>query len=1538
MSKESALKRWLNRKKKADSPTSSTPSVPASAPERAPLEQPEGSSKWYPLSPGQQRLWLLQEMNPGNPFYHYAETYRLKGHLDIDKLQEAYRGVVARHDILRTTVWAVDGVARQQVHTNPSFEFYFQDLSKLTSEAREAAAKEHCLKVANAPFNLQKGPLSRLLLIRLDEDSHLLLIAMHHIITDKWSMRVLREELARMYKGEPLVDSGLQYPNYCEGLQNISTPIGGLTYWKDKLSNLPVLLELPTDRSRPDAPSYQGGYRKTKLSPELTTALKDSAKDNNVTLFVYLLAAYSTLLHQYSGEDQFAVGTPVSNRNEKQLEKTIGFFNETIALKANLEGNPSFKSLVQDTRKTVLEAFSHLDVPFEDIVQEVNPERVLGVNPLFQTMFILHVEPEAASFGADLQLKPVPMDTGVTKFDLTLYIADQGEQLSVTFDYAADLFETDTIDRMQGCFQQLLTEVVARPERAVKEIDAVPFAEKQTLLAEWNSTNLPLPVDSRIHDIISDAARSTPSAVAVAYAGKQLTYEELEDRASILSKRLMCLGIGPGKMVGLYVGPCLELVVGILAILKAGGAYLPLDPEYPEERIRYLLEDAGADLMLTTSGQAENLSNNYQGKLLLLDDMEEQGEAAGTAEVLQEAAPDDLAYMIYTSGSTGRPKGVMVSHANLVHSTLARHHYYPTTPTAFLLLSSFSFDSSVAGIFWALTTGAKLVLAPRRIEQDLEALADLIADEGVSHTLMLPTLYDTVLRFTDRKRLDCLDTVIVAGEACSAALTQLHHSTLSSVRLFNEYGPTEATVWCTAYEVSVAVEERSVPIGRPIPNATAYVLSGSGSLCPIGVTGELFIGGKGVAKGYWQRPELTKARFLPNPFRGGEEMYRTGDRARWLANGNLEFLGRADRQVKLRGYRIELGEIKEAMLRYPGITRSIVKVDEGQQRLVAYYTGDKSIDANHLRDDLKARLPKHMVPTYFMALDDFPRLANGKIDQAGLPAPVKALSRTKPSGQPTETSAAEATLLRIWQETLSMEDIGIYDNFFEVGGDSILSIQIVARARKAGLQLSPRAIFEHQTIAELALFTKDKPRPEAAAVVYGDFPLLPIQQWFFAEHKVAPNHWNQAALFEVPASINAEAISQLISVLETTHAGLRQRFSRREDGSWRASLSEKTKEHTTEMVPTEALGGNHGRSAIETYLTGLQTDYPLTDTPLLRTYLFPSAGEDPARLILLAHHLIIDVVSWRILADDLRQLLRQAEEGLEPHLAPATAPYSNWSRSLQQMTQTGQFSSDLAFWQAQHPVPLAGVESLEAPATEATTAGFSASLSVEETVPLLQGAHRSFNTTTQDLLLAALLQTIEGDELHLSLEHNGREAAGGTTDFTRSVGWFTATFPITLKGADDPAKNIISVKESLRKVPVNGLSYGALRYFGEEEVKQNPPLLFNYLGRINTENDKGGSTWELLENGLRAKAGERSSMWEINAGIFDGSLRIDWRYAEAVFQKEEMEFLGKKYLTAIREVINFCLNEEEETFTPSDFSEVDLSQDDLANLLDQIDL
>ncbi len=579
-----------------------------------------------------------------------------------------------------------------------------------------------------------------------------------------------------------------------------------------------------------------------------------------------------------------------------------------------------------------------------------------------------------------------------------------------------------------------------------------------------------------------------------------------------------------------------------------------------------------------------------------------------------------------------------------------------------------------------------------------------------------------------------------------------------------------------------------------------------------------------------------------------------------------------------------------------------------------------------------------MIPSFLVELDALPRLANGKIDEAGLPAPKQGEAQTTILRSTVDLSPEEATLLGIWQEALSQENIGVNDNFFEVGGDSILSIQIVARARKAGLRLSPRAIFEHQTIAELALFTSNASDRDTIELVYGDFPLLPIQRWFFEEHHTAPHHWNQAAVFELGHEVERLRVTEIVNKLLATHSGLRQEFSQNDDGKWRVSSPKVSPDHETKLVSPEEIGGGIDLLSIEKYLAAEQQNYPLVNASLVHSYLFPGGENSRARLVLVIHHLIVDVVSWRIIAEDLKQLLAEPNLAIIPSLAPATAPYSSWSRQLQRMTEQAHFATDLPFWEAQRHVDLPGVSSLNLPVAEDETELISAHLSKEETAPLLSGAHRAFNTTTQDLLLAALLTALGEKELHLNLEHNGREAAGSDTDFTRSIGWFTATYPLTLTLAEEMPQVIMEVKETLRRVPNKGLSYGALRYLGQYDLEHQPQLLFNYLGRIDTQPEKDVFSWRLLQNGLRSEQSERNRIWEINVGVIDGSLSVNWQYATGAYSSEMMNQFVSKYIGAIREIIQFCTARQEETFTPSDFPEANLSQDDLDNLLDQIDL
>lgn len=909
-SQTSLLNRWLNRKKEGSASRDIQP-------------RPEGAS--VPLSLGQQRLWFLQQLYSDNPFYHYSDYYRIQGSFMFDKLMEAMNILGEKHAIMRTTFPVSEGKPVQKIGNNASFDVSKIDLETVSADKRLAEAKALARNEARRPFNLSQGPLTRITLIRLDDRDHLMLITMHHIITDKWSMEILREDLATVYRAlisenpVEISEPAIQYADFAYWQQSQVVDESHATYWKTKLGGELPQMKLPADYPRPVKPSFEGGFLERRYDRGLATQLKALAKRTNSTSFVLLLSAFKVLLHRYTHYEDIIVGTPFSNRDRVSLERVLGFFNDSLVLRSDLSGDPRFIDLVAQVRETVLEAFNHRNTPFESLVKMLAPDRDLATNPIFQVMFLYHKATGIASFAPGLQVEYAPFDFGVSKFDLTLYVSESEDGFDAIFEFAKDLFDAATIVRMHDHLEKLLQSIVKEPEATISSLSMLTDAERSQMLQQWNATQVARTGLPAIHHLFEKHARDYPERRALVYQDKVLTYGELNTRADAIAGNLQVLGLGPGSVVGLCARRSTELIAGIMGILKAGAAYLPLDPEYPAERLRFMVEDAGVKVILAQEDLSDMIITP-DVQVCILERATKQPPAQAS-EQLPLITRDDLAYVIYTSGSTGKPKGVAVTHGNLVHSTLARESYYPQQPLSFLLLSSFAFDSSVAGIFWTLSTGGTLILTEHHIEQDMELLADLVATHGVTHTLLLPSLYALLLQHSRPEKLSSLRTVIVAGEACFAALCRSHLKTLPPVELYNEYGPTEATVWCTVHRITEKDVAGPVPIGRPIANTQAYILDHRLQPVPVGVAGELFISGDGVARGYLNNDELTTRVFLPDPFssNGTQRMYRTGDLARYRRDGVIEYLGRADTQVKIRGYRVELDEIREAILDVRGV-------------------------------------------------------------------------------------------------------------------------------------------------------------------------------------------------------------------------------------------------------------------------------------------------------------------------------------------------------------------------------------------------------------------------------------------------------------------------------------------------------------------------------------------------------------------------------------------------------------------------------------------
>jgi amino acid adenylation domain-containing protein len=1095
----------------------------------APPIAPISRDQQLPLSFAQQRMWVLNQLEPGNSFYNVPVAVRLTGSLNLSALKQSLKAIIQRHEAFRTSFSTIEEQPVQLIGPELTLDWPLINLEGLSEAEREAETRRLINEEAQQPFDLAKKPLLRVKLLRLAKKEHVLLVTMHHIISDGWSMSIFVQELVALYQASvtgnpsPLPPLPIQYADFAhwqrEWLQGevLDTL---LAYWKQQLAGIPPGLELPGDRPRPSIQTYQGACQTFLIPKPLTEDLKALCQQEEVTLFMLMLAAFKTLLYRYTAQEDIVVGTPIANRNRVEIEKVVGFFANTLVMRTDLSGNPSFRELLQRVRAVALEAYVHQDLPFEKLVEGLQPERDLSRNPLYQVMFILQNTPSPFLKLPDLTLSELESESTIAALDLRLELEEKLDGLRGKLEYSTDLFEPTTITRLLGHFQTLLEQIVVNPQQRLSELALLTDREQRQLLVEWNDTQVDYGQAACLHHLFEAQARQTPEATALvlpssAGSNQQLTYQDLNQRANQLAHHLRKLGVGPEVLIGLYMERSLEMIVGLLGILKAGGAYVPLDPTYPRERVAFMLADSQAPILLTQQRLVANLpiqdpaggkqtkagtetspGENQNPKVICLD-----ADWATIAQESQEnpssvANADNPAYIIYTSGSTGRPKGVVGLHRGTVNRFRWMWQTYPFEAGEICCQkTSLSFVDAVWEIWGPLLQGIPLVLIPDEVVKDLERLLETLSDYQVTRFVLVPSLLRAILKHEEKlqSRVPRLKIWATSGEALPIELGHDFQKSMPDGVLLNIYGSSEVSADVTWHDLSQPSETASnVSIGRPMANTQVYILDPYLQPVPVGTPGEIHIGGVNLSRGYLYRPDLTAARFIPNPFsqEPGARLYKTGDLACYRPGGTIEYLGRIDHQVKVRGYRIELGEVEAALKQHPTVEQSVVVARQdlpGGARLVAYVTPNKEHNRLErppiagegdqdeagpnpqiLRNFLRQHLPDYMIPSLFVSLDALPLTPNGKVNRRALPAPE--ILRSEPDRRfvPAQTPT-EQELVQIWTEVLKVEQVSVHDNFFDLGGHSLMATQLISRVRERfAIDLAVKELFAFPTIVEMA--------------------------------------------------------------------------------------------------------------------------------------------------------------------------------------------------------------------------------------------------------------------------------------------------------------------------------------------------------------------------------------------------------------------------------------------------------------------------------------
>lgn len=1510
----------------------------------------------YPLSPVQQGMLFYSVAAPRDDIYVIQWSCTFAPTLQVHHFEQAWRSVIARHAVLRTAfLWQDLDEPLQIVGRQVAVQVACLDWSD-QCPSRFQSSLDAWLKADQVQgFTLSSAPLMRLTLIQQPDQSYRFIWTYHHLLLDGWSWPLVLQEVFALYEAflqgrELTLPEVRPYKDYIAWLQQQDLREAEV-FWRQTLSGFTEATPLGIDRASQQADDEPSASQllEFRFSQAESQTMYAFARQQKITMNTLMQGAWALLLKHYSGNDDVVFGSVVSGRpfDMEGVDNMVGMFINTLPARIRISEAQSCQAWLHELQWQQLEARQY---EYSPLLQVQKWSDVAPGQPLFESLLVYEnypIDPSAHDYVHSLQLRDT-VYYGRTNYPLTMVI-EGGRELIFHLLYDARRFESWSIQLLVEHFQQLLRAIVANPQQCLARVSPISTQERASLLVGFNQTYYDYPHQA-MHEFFEEHVEIAPESIAAVFAEEQVTYRELNRRANWFAHHLLTLGVGPDTLVGLYVEPSINMLVGLLAILKAGGAYVPLDPLYPQERLAYILADTRTPIILTQQS-LEQLIPPHHARIVRLDIDCAQDDLANPALSME---PDHLAYVIYTSGSTGKPKGVMVPHrgvANIVH--VQRMYLQDLSPQSHVLqFASLCFDVSVWEILMGIAAGATLFLGSREALQTGSGLVRFLREHAITITLLPPAV---LAAMSAEDSLPALQSVITGGEACSMDVVRRWGS---KKRFYDFYGPTEITM-CSTGGLCDASLDIAPPIGRPLFNTQVYLLNQKLDLVYLGGVGEIYIGGVGVTRGYLNRPDLTAERFLPDPFSEvpGARLYKTGDLARYLHDGQLEYLGRNDQQVKIRGYRIELGEIDSALRRHPALRDAItlVREEKGVKRLVAYLIASKAaVPVALLRQFLRAHLPEYMVPSSFVFLDTFPLTINSKIDQQALLAYSQEEDSDDVSTHVAPYTPNQELLAQVWSRVLGREQIGIHDNFFEMGGDSIISLQIVAGAAQVGLELTPRQLFQYPTIAELALQvksidTREDTRVLADVVVKGIVPLSPIQRWFLEQNWENPHHFNQAQLCSVPADLDVACLEQALRQLLSHHDALRMRFTPLADGSWQQENLEDCS-FSLRRYDLSACSPEEQAQALQEAALQAHTSLNLSSGPLVHTAHFFYGEDRPGRLLVVIHHMVVDMVSWRLLFEDLETAYTQLARGEEVCLPAKTSSFKQWTEQLVAFAQHQDVQEELSYWQAMGKATGTSLprDYQSSQNTVADTEIVEFSLTREETQALLQRVPAIYHTQINDVLLLALalaLRAWSGQSTTLiDLEGHGREDIGGWLDVSRTVGWFTTVFPVclALPSTNDIARLLMQVKEQMRAIPRRGIGYGVLRYLNETgraalHAIPAAEISFNYLGQFDTNVSEGrrGHFLPVAESSgvPHSPLAPRAHLLDLAGSVKNGCLWLACEYSQRVHRRSTIEGLAQAYLHALREIINHCRAATTCSFTPSDFPLARLNQEQLERIV-----